>query len=51
MVNPLTLKQALNKLNENPIEEKSPTEVLEDSITVDLSERSSDNSVFEMQLS
>jgi hypothetical protein len=47
MVNPLTLKQALNKLNENPKEEKSLTEVLEDSITVDLSERSSDNSVFE----
>jgi hypothetical protein len=49
MVNPLTFKQALNKLNENPSEEKSPEMVLENSITVDLSERKSDNSVFEKE--
>jgi hypothetical protein len=46
MVNPSTFKQALDKLSEEPAKEKSLTGA-EESITIDLSERSSDNSIFE----
>ena len=42
-----TARGALSKLYETPTKEKSPTETVEESITIDLSDRSSDNTIFE----